>query len=255
MTTAETATVTVRRQPGLLRVTLDRPDAGNALRPDTLDALAAALDLAERDESCRGLILDGAGDRFCTGLDLVHATRVGDGNGGGVEAAYLRLLRRLGESPIVTVAVVDGPAIGGGVGLACACDLVLAGDAATFRLTEVLLGLLPGVMLWYLARRVGEQCAYRMALLAQEFGAAQALERGLADAHAPRAEDAVRHVVLALRRADRGTLGELKALRRRLFPNAAEDHGARAGEPFGGRLDDPRVRDRIARFRSEGMLP
>jgi polyketide biosynthesis enoyl-CoA hydratase PksH len=251
VTTAVPASVAVRRQPGLVRVTLDRPEGGNALRPDTIEALEHALDLAEQDGSCRGLVLDSAAGIFCAGLDLADATDPAGWRDGGAEPAYRQLLRRLRESAVVTISVVDGAAYGGGVGLACACDIVLVGDDATFRLTEVLLGLLPGMMLPYVARRTGEQYAYRMALLAQEVGAAEAVRCGLADANAPLAQDAVRHVVMALRRADRDTLGELKELRRRLFP--AIDDGA-ADLPGRG-LDDPLVQERIARFRREGILP
>lgn len=255
MTTATPAPVTVRTDRGLVRATLNRPDADNALRPETLDCLHRALDLAEQDPSCRALVMDSSADRFCTGLDLGYAMDAAGGPDGGADAAYWRLLTRLGESPVVTVSVVDGAATGGGVGLACACDLVLVGDAATFRLTEVLLGLLPGMMLPYLARRVGEQYAFRMALLAQEVTAAEAVRCGLADRHTPRAEDGVRDVLLALRRADRETLSELKVLRHRLFPAAAEGYGGYAGALLGRRLDNPAVRERIARLRRQGMLP
>jgi polyketide biosynthesis enoyl-CoA hydratase PksH len=244
--------VAVRRERTFVRATLARPDAGNALRPDLIAGVNAAIDLAEREPACRALVLDSSSDRFCVGLDLDAATGSGEGHGGG--GAFRRLLARLSGTPVVTVAVVDGATIGGGVGVAAACDLVVAGDGATFRLTEVLLGLLPGMMMPPLARRVGEQSAYRLAALADEIGAAEAVRLGLADLHTPRAVDGLRQVLVSLGRTDRATLSELKALRRWLFRPAPEDYGQYAGKLLRRRLDDPAVRLRIDRLRDEGIL-
>jgi polyketide biosynthesis enoyl-CoA hydratase PksH len=253
-TAAASDLVAIRRDHGVVWVTLSRPETGNTLRPDMLDEVHRAIDLAESDVSCRALVLDSSGDRFCTGLDLAHAQQSRAWHDGGADTAYWRLLNRLHDTPVVTVAAVDGAAIGGGVGLACSCDLVLAGDAARFRLTELLLGLLPGMVMPFLARRVGEQYAFRMALLAPDVEAEEAARRGLADTHVPRAADGVRRVLASLRPTDRGTLSDLKTMRRLLFPVSAE-YGLYAGRLLGHRLDDPEVADRIARLRREGMLP
>jgi polyketide biosynthesis enoyl-CoA hydratase PksH len=249
----ETVMTRVSRERGLVRATLARPEAGNALRPEVLSALESALDTAERDPGCRALVIDADGDRFCTGLDLGYA-QLAECWHDGADAQFWRLTGALRDSPVVTVALVDGPAIGGGAGLACACDLVVAGAAASFRLTEVFLGLLPAMIMPSLARRVGEQQVFRMALLAQDIGAAEAVRTGLADIAAERARDALSPILADLRRTDRDTVGELKACRRMLFP-ASPEYGLYASRLLGRRLDDPAVQHRIGRLRAAGMLP
>jgi polyketide biosynthesis enoyl-CoA hydratase PksH len=250
----DTATTRVSQERGLVRATLRRSDAGNALRPEVLQELQEALETAEQDPACRALVIDADGDRFCTGLDLGYAQLPESWHDGGADALYWRLINRLRDSPVVTVALVDGPAIGGGAGLACACDLVVAGAAASFRLTEVFLGLLPAMIMPCLARRVGEQQVFRMALLAEEVGAAEAVRTGLADIAAVRAGEALPPILAGLRRTDRDTIGELKACRRMLFPTSHE-YGLYASRLLGRRLDHPAVRDRIGRLRAAGMLP
>jgi polyketide biosynthesis enoyl-CoA hydratase PksH len=231
---------------------MDRPAAGNALTMGLVEALISAVDLAEADPSCRALVLDSSADSFCLGLELARGAGSADRPDGAV---FWRMLNRLRTASVVTVAVVDGPAIGGGVGLACACDLVVVGDAASFRLTELLLGLVPGLMFPFLAARVGEQYAHRMALLAETVRAGEALRAGLADVHVPDAPDGARQILVALRRTDRVTLAEFKALRRRLSPLADDRYGRHAAQLLRRRLDDPTVQNRIARLGREGMLP
>ncbi|MET9423785.1 MULTISPECIES: enoyl-CoA hydratase/isomerase family protein [unclassified Streptomyces] len=239
--------VTLTRARGVIRARLDAPERRNAITPLLLDNLHAALDAAEADTGCRVLVLSAGGDDFCAGTDLsggVPDTLPAPGDTG--ELPYWRLLERLTSTPVVTVAVVDGHAHAGGVGLAAACDLVIAGPRARFRLTEALVGLVPAMALPFVARRTGEQRAFTATLLAEDLDAAAAHACGLADEATDDAEGALRRTLVHLSRVDRSTTGALKTWRTRLFPR--DEHlGADAAHTFLSRLTDPHVHRLLGR--------
>ncbi|MFE7839398.1 enoyl-CoA hydratase/isomerase family protein [Streptomyces sp. NPDC057474] len=232
--------VTVTRARGVLRALLDRPELRNAITPVLLRNLHAALDAAEADPHCRVLVLSARGEDFCAGTDLSHGVpaEVPEPDADGLP--YWKLLDRLTRTPVVTVALVDGRATAGGVGLAAACDLVIAGPRARFRLTEALVGLVPAMALPFVARRTGEQRAFTATLLAEDLDPARSVAAGLADTAADDAEQALRHVLVQLSRVDRATTGALKEYRARLFPRD-ERLGRDAGRAFLDRLTDPTV--------------
>jgi polyketide biosynthesis enoyl-CoA hydratase PksH len=247
-----TERVTVQTGPGHLRAVLTRPGGGNALSPDVVSALHSALDEAEHTEQCRAFVVAARGESFCTGLDLADAGLV-KGWENGEAHRYRDLTSRLRASPLVTIALVDGAAAGGGVGLAAACDLVLVSSRARFRLTEVFFGLLPAMILPCIARRVGEPRAFRMALLAEDVGAQEAVGIGLADDLAEQLEPRLRRTLAALGRTDALTVAELKTSRNLLFPEDSR-YAVHAQRLLGRRLSDPFVQERLGRLREEGML-
>lgn len=237
--------VTLTQGRGVIRAQLDQPELRNAVTPQLLDALHAAVDGAEADPQCRVLVLSARGEDFCAGTDLSDGAPATVPDAEAEELPYWRLLERLTRTPVVTVALVDGRATAGGVGLAAACDLVVAGPLARFRLTEALVGLVPAMALPFVARRTGEQRAFSATLLAEDLDAAAAVDAGLADMAAEDAEGALRRVLVGLSRVDRGTAGALKEYRTRLFPRDGR-LGRDAGRAFLDRLADPAVHRLIA---------
>ncbi|MFI7011804.1 enoyl-CoA hydratase/isomerase family protein [Streptomyces sp. NPDC050145] len=237
--------VTLTRVRGVIRARLDQPELRNAITPRLLDTLHAAVDSAEADPDCRVLVLSARGDDFCAGTDLSDGAPSEVPDAAAEELPYWRLLDRLTSTPVVTVALVDGRATAGGVGLAAACDLVIAGPRARFRLTEALVGLVPAMALPFVARRTGEQRAFAATLLAEDLDAAAAVDAGLADTAAEDAEGALRRVLVGLSRVDRSTAGALKEYRARLFPRDGR-LGRDAGRAFLDRLTDPAVHRLIA---------
>ncbi|NUR63036.1 MAG: enoyl-CoA hydratase [Catenulispora sp.] len=249
---------------GVLTATLARPERGNMIDAALLAGLGRALDLAEADADCRMLVLRGADGVFCSGLDFaaVAAENGGDGSdtGGGDEASrswsreFYRLLERLTRTPRVVVAVVDGQALGGGVGLVAASDLVLATERSTFGLPEALWGLLPCVVLPFLLRRVGFQNAYAMALTTQSIDARQAHRIALVDELAPAARAPLARLAFRMARVDVATIGAMKDYFGRLAPLPPDAEAVAVGE-FARLLGGPVVRRRIADFAAEQRFP
>ncbi|PRH80482.1 enoyl-CoA hydratase/isomerase family protein [Streptomyces solincola] len=234
-------------RPPVVRVTLTGEATRNRLDEETLAELTAVLDEAEAAPGVQVLVLGAVGDAFCAGwaldsLESAWRERI---------AAVGELLTRLRTSPLITIAYVDGAALGGGVGLAAACDQVVVSERASFRMTEVLLGLVPAAILPVVARRVGGHRAYGWALTARELSGAQAVEAGLADRQGGR--DGLRRVLIALRAADPAALVALKRYHAELAPAPAR-YEERVAEVLGPRLADPRTHRRLADFREQGLI-
>ncbi|GAA4771591.1 enoyl-CoA hydratase-related protein [Streptomyces sanyensis] len=235
-----------------LTVTLARPDRRNSLTPGTLQELGAALDLAERTEDCRLVVLEGSDGYFCTGMDLDDAAGSGqeDGTGPDLRAgaeAYYRLLDRLTRLGRMVVSHVDGQVVGGGVGLVAASDLVYATERSRFSLPEALWGLLPCSVLPFLIRRTGFQPAYTMALSTLPVTARQAAACRLVDEVLDDPGDVLRRLQFRASRVDPATVAALKDYARRLG-TGGEDTERLAVDEFVTLMSDPRVRQRIRGF-------
>jgi enoyl-CoA hydratase/carnithine racemase len=171
-------------------VTLDRPDALNAISTELATALADAVEPLATHPAARAVVLTGAGERaFCVGADLKQRAGLDDQGWFVQREAFRRGFAAVRRCPLPTVAAVFGFALGGGAELALSCDLVVAAEDATFGLPEVRLGLVPaGGGTQLLARRVGRSVAKDLVLTGRRVGAAEAHRLGLADRLVPRAE-------------------------------------------------------------------
>jgi 2-(1,2-epoxy-1,2-dihydrophenyl)acetyl-CoA isomerase len=178
----ETA-ILVDTRAGYRILTLNRPDRLNAFNDAMHAALAAALDAAEADASCRALLLTGAGRAFCAGQDLNdRLPREGKMPvvGPALEQFYNPLVRRLRALPIPVVAAVNGIAAGAGANIALACDIVLAARSASFVQSFAKIGLIPDSGgTWTLPRLVGRARARALALLADPLPAERAEAWGM----------------------------------------------------------------------------
>jgi enoyl-CoA hydratase/carnithine racemase len=171
-------------------VTLDRPEALNAISTELALDLAAAVEPLGVDPGVRAVVLTGAWERaFCVGADLKQRAGFDDHGWFVQREVFRRGFAAVRRCPLPTVAAVAGFALGGGTELALSCDLVVAGDDATFGLPEVRLGLVPaGGGTQLLARRVGRSVARDLVLTGRRVGASEALRLGLADRVVPRGE-------------------------------------------------------------------
>ena len=212
--------LSVRRDGAATWITLDRPDALNALDGPVKEALAGALREAAGDPGVRAVALTGSGRAFCVGQDLreleggYREGRAPD-FAAELERHYEPICRLLAEMPKPTVAVVNGVAAGAGVSLALACDLRLASSTSRWRLAFSGIGLVPDAgSTWHLPRLVGLSRAMEMALLGDWVDADQALAFGLVNRVWP-AEDLQREAEAALAALAAGptlAFGRTKAL-------------------------------------------
>jgi enoyl-CoA hydratase len=167
---------------GLGTLTINRPKQLNALDVQTLTELGTALELARAQAGeVRAVILTGAGDKaFVAGADIAAMSRLGPGEAREFAALGHRTLNALEALPVVTIAAVNGFALGGGCELAMACDLIYASERARFGQPEVNLGLIPGFGgTQRLIRRVGLMRAKEMIFSGEVYDAASARAAGL----------------------------------------------------------------------------
>lgn len=183
--------VLVEVSDGVLRVTINRPDALNAVTTQMLWDLEAAFVAHERDDSIRVAMLTGAGRGFCSGADIGGGKPTDNGapeetaSAATLDAANA-LVAAIRRFPRPVVAVTRGPVAGVGVSLAISCDLVVAADTAFFLLAFAGIGLMPdGGATALVAASIGRARAMRMALLGERVPAPQALEWGLISHIAP----------------------------------------------------------------------
>jgi 2-(1,2-epoxy-1,2-dihydrophenyl)acetyl-CoA isomerase len=175
--------VLVEHRTGYRVLTLNRPHRLNAFNEDMHLALAAAIADADADETCRAVLLTGAGRAFCAGQDL-HDRLAKPGEqivlGGTLEQHYNPLVRKLRGLRFPVVAAVNGTAAGAGCNVALACDLVLAARSATFVQSFARIGLVPDSGgTWLLPRLVGQARARGLALLGDSLPAEKAESWGL----------------------------------------------------------------------------
>ena len=162
-------------------ITLNRPERRNALSPEMQGELILAMERAAEDH-CRVLILTGAGDAFCSGLDLavLRTMTSGSETDHRAHAANVaRMFRTVYELPMPTVAVVRGPAIAGGTGLATICDFTVATPTAKFGFTEARIGFVPALVSAYAVLQIGDKRARDLLLTARIFDAEEAHRLGL----------------------------------------------------------------------------
>ena len=163
-------------------ITLNRPARRNALNDDLVTGLHTALDLALDDDQIRAVILTGAGNAFCSGVDLDEADGQTDGSFEErlADADRLaRLFRRLRSFEKVTIAAVNGPALASGCGLATLCDFTLATGQARFGYSEVRYGYVPAIVLVYMRGLLNEKRLRDLVLTGRLLSADEACEIGL----------------------------------------------------------------------------
>ncbi|MBL4634116.1 MAG: enoyl-CoA hydratase/isomerase family protein [Kofleriaceae bacterium] len=175
---------------GVARVTINRPQAHNALSKETNEELQELATELANNSDVRVVLLRGAGEKsFCAGADLKERKGVSAEETGPYVDAISGAIHAWARIPQPTIAVVNGYAFGGGMELAIACDIRIASDNAVFGLTEVKLGIMPGAGgTQRLPRLIGVAAAKELILLGKRIDAERALAIGLVSAVVPTAE-------------------------------------------------------------------
>lgn len=215
------------------RWTLHDPATRNALTEDMVEALKLACERATLDKSLRFVVLQGSGGAFCAGGSLGgFADAIGKALPAGHEdpliamnAGFGYLLHALSALPQMLLVAVDGPAMGGGLGLVCCADFVLATPRAVLATPEVTLGVVPAQIAPVLHRRLGDRLARQLLLGAERLNAERALALGLVDELHEDIEAALLARINALRRAAPAAVAHTKELL------AVLNHGPQARFP------------------------
>jgi methylglutaconyl-CoA hydratase len=176
------APIRIETAGAVLRVTLNRPEKRNAIDERMIAELRAAFEKPSEEAEVRVVLIAGEGVDFCAGMDL--GAMVESADQGALE--FLESARRLAglyralrDHPKPVVAAVHGRALGGGCGLAMACDAILAAESATFGFPEVNIGFVPAIVMSLLRRSVGEKRAFDLLASAEPVGAQEAHDLGM----------------------------------------------------------------------------
>jgi methylglutaconyl-CoA hydratase len=174
--------VRVDRDQAVARVSLNRPELNNSLNEALIEALRLTFESIAADTSISTVVLSGEGKSLCAGADINWMRQA---------AAYSRneniadlmplghMLQALDQMPQTTIARVQGPIYGGGIGLVAACDIAIGTSQATFCLSEIKLGIVPGMISPFVLRAIGERMARRYFQTAEVFDAQEAKRIGL----------------------------------------------------------------------------
>src|SRR5207302_1377273 len=165
-----------KQTPQITVVTLNRPERRNALTIELLTELVAAIRLASDEPHERIIILRGAGAAFCTGMDLKAATPQ---NAHAMAELVAETLLTLSQTRLITIAAVHGAAVAGGAGIMSACGYVVAAERTKIGYPEVRRGLVPGLVMTFLRRQVGERNMRELLLGSELINAERAREIGL----------------------------------------------------------------------------
>jgi isohexenylglutaconyl-CoA hydratase len=248
-------TLALHRAGDVLHVTLSRPEARNAMSRRMVGELLEALSEAERDGT-RVIVLRGAGGHFCAGGDIrdmaaARGAEIDDVDPiAELNAEFGRLALAWSRTPVVTVAVVEGAVMGGGFGLACTVDVVLASTTAVFRLPETSLGVVPAQIAPFLIERLGWSEARRLAVTGGKLGAAEALTLRLVhEVHDPGDLDAaVASTVRGIRRCAPQATAATKRLLQRLHPGVDDAAIRHAADVFAAAARGPEAVEGMTAF-------
>ena len=203
---------------GVVFVTINRPQKKNAFNAAVVAALYEAFETLQGADHVRVVFIRGAGGTFCAGADLAWMRDAADwseGDNRDDAMGLAKMLKALHDVPALTVALVEGAAMGGGAGIVAACDMAVAVKGAKFAFSEVKLGLIPATIAPYVIEAVGPRTARALFATAELFDADRAQDHGLVSqvlASADGIDGFVRTLSDAMKACAPGAVGDAKRL-------------------------------------------
>ncbi|MBY6153152.1 crotonase/enoyl-CoA hydratase family protein [Vannielia litorea] len=245
---------------GVAKLWLTRAEKHNALSAELIDEIHGGIERLGADEAVRVVVLAGEGKSFCAGGDLgwMQEQMAADGETRAAEAWRLaEMLGAVNVCPKPVIGRIHGNAFGGGVGMACVCDVAVAAEGAKFGFTETRLGLIPATIGPYVLARMGEAMARRVFMSARLFGAAEAVTLGVvADAVPEEALDAaVERQVRPYLDCAPGAVAEAKSLALRLGAAPSEAEVEASVEALVRRWESAEAGEGIAAFFDKRKAP
>jgi len=244
------AVLEVDKGEGFVTITLNNPDKRNLLSPEMIDGLYSAIEAAEQDEDVNAIIVTGNGRAFCAGADV---SKLDTHDREGLLFIYGAFLR-LARSSVLTIAAVNGAAVGAGVNLALAADITIAAESARFDTRFLSIGLHPGGgHTWMLQRAVGPQVAAAMVLAGEVVSGPESERLGLALRCVPDGSllDEARTLAEGAARTPRGLLIRAKSTMRTV--QALDLHDEAVAVELEAQLwskDQPEFAERVAELRN-----
>lgn len=181
-------TLSIERDGSVVRVTLDRSEVRNAFDDRMVAELTEVFGAAAGEGDVRAVVLTGSGDAFSAGADLSWMRRMASytyEENLADSRAMARMFEAIAGCPNPVIGRINGPAVGGGVGLVAACDIAVASERARFRFSEVKLGLVPAVISPYVIEHIGPARARRLFVTGEWVDARTAAAIGLVDVVVP----------------------------------------------------------------------
>jgi methylglutaconyl-CoA hydratase len=245
--------LSTRRDGAVEYLTLNRPDVRNAFNEQLIRELAAWAADAAADRSLRAVVLAGAGQAFCAGADVqwmaktVSYTKEENLRDAAAASGMFTALDRL---PVPLIGRVHGAALGGGAGLTAVCDIVVAGEDATFGFTETKLGILPAVISPFVLAKIGRSAARELFLTGMRFPSRRAHEIGLVHAVVPAAalDGTVANYVREVLTAAPGAVAAAKALIRAVWAGEGEAVSALTAQALADRRVSPEGQEGLTAF-------
>lgn len=188
---SDSSEVLVERKGAVQWITINREARRNAINQQVVADIAAGLQAAAADDECRAVVLTGTGDKaFCAGADLAKGVKgfVFDVDHSRPTHYIVDLFKQMQECPRPIIARVNGHVMAGGFGLLCACDMAVAADDIRIGTPESKIGLTPMMILPLMQRIIPARKLQEMCITGEQFSAAEALEWGVLNYTAPRAE-------------------------------------------------------------------
>ena len=202
---------------GVVFVTINRPDKRNAFDAPTIAALYETFETLQGADNVRVVFIRGAGGTFSAGADLAwmaDAARWSESDNRDDAMGLAKMLKALHDVPAMTVAIVEGAAMGGGAGIVAACDMAVAVKGTKFAFSEVKLGLIPATIAPYVIEAIGARRARQLFLSANIFDADYAAHAGLIDMVLPEGsiDEFISMLTDSLTTCAPGAMGEAKRL-------------------------------------------
>jgi methylglutaconyl-CoA hydratase len=204
-------------------VTLNRPERRNALTIELLGELSAALEVASADPQKRVLVLRGAGQAFCAGLDLQETTVIDKAHRSAEMVA--RTLLAISQTRLITIAQIHGAAVAGGAGLMSACDFVVAAERTKIGYPETKRGLVAGLVMTFLRRQLRERDIRELLFTGELISAGRAREIGLVNRVVPpnELENETQKIIEAVLRNAPTALASTKGLIEELWSSSVKE--------------------------------
>ena len=241
-------------------ITLQDSENGNRLSTESLSLMVTSLKKAIDDIEVRVIIFRARGDSFCLGMDFSELLSAADSKENEIKESiglYANLLKAIYTSPKPVISLIDGAVKGGGVGLACACDIVLATDRSSFEFSEAIFGLIPANVLPFVySLRLSPQKARYLIITAKNIKADEALRLDMVDEVFPQDnfERGIKRIMKQLFRISPAAIERTKKFTHSIDGLSVEEACEIAQDELLHLVKDPNVIKAIAEF-SDGGTP